>query len=210
MSLIVVGGQSRNVGKTSIAAGLIASIPEVHWTAVKLTVCKARECPVNGPGCACQDHEHPFYLAEEKNRDGQADSMRFLASGAKRAFWGRVKCHAFEAIIPELTAIIDSADHTIIESNSLVRYIRPDFYVTVLHPGVTDWKQSAIELLSQTDLAIITGDKTSGSMWPPGVKERLESIPKIEAASADNAFPELAAIVRARMAASARSKKEAL
>jgi hypothetical protein len=35
--LIVVGGLARNIGKTSVAAGLIAAIPEAHGTAPKIT-----------------------------------------------------------------------------------------------------------------------------------------------------------------------------
>jgi cobyrinic acid a,c-diamide synthase len=34
MSLIVVGGHSRSVGKTSVVAGLIAALPEFHWSAM--------------------------------------------------------------------------------------------------------------------------------------------------------------------------------
>ena len=31
MKLVVVGGHSRSVGKTSLAAGIIAANPELHW-----------------------------------------------------------------------------------------------------------------------------------------------------------------------------------
>ena len=37
MALIVIGGHSRNVGKTSVVAGLIAALPEYNWTAFKIT-----------------------------------------------------------------------------------------------------------------------------------------------------------------------------
>ena len=37
MSLIVIGGHSRNVGKTSVVAGLIAATPQLNWTAFKIT-----------------------------------------------------------------------------------------------------------------------------------------------------------------------------
>jgi len=37
VSLVVVGGHSRNVGKTSVVAGLIAALQELDWTAVKIT-----------------------------------------------------------------------------------------------------------------------------------------------------------------------------
>ena len=37
MAVVVVGGQSRKVGKTSVVCGLIAALPEMRWTAIKLT-----------------------------------------------------------------------------------------------------------------------------------------------------------------------------
>ena len=35
MSLIIIGGHSRSVGKTSVVAGLIAALREHRWTAAK-------------------------------------------------------------------------------------------------------------------------------------------------------------------------------
>ena len=37
MAIVVVGGQSRNLGKTSVVAGLIAAMRERNWTAAKIT-----------------------------------------------------------------------------------------------------------------------------------------------------------------------------
>ena len=35
--LVVVGGHSRNIGKTSVVAGLIRKLRDRKWTAVKIT-----------------------------------------------------------------------------------------------------------------------------------------------------------------------------
>ena len=37
MAVIVVGGHSRNVGKTSVVAGLISAFSRYSWTAVKIS-----------------------------------------------------------------------------------------------------------------------------------------------------------------------------
>ena len=37
MAVVVVGGHSRSVGKTSVVASLIARLPERNWTACKIT-----------------------------------------------------------------------------------------------------------------------------------------------------------------------------
>ena len=44
MSLVVVGGQARKVGKTSVVAGLISSIGERRWTAIKTSGHIHRHC----------------------------------------------------------------------------------------------------------------------------------------------------------------------
>ncbi len=37
MAIVVVGGHSRSVGKTSVVANLIARLPQLNWTACKIT-----------------------------------------------------------------------------------------------------------------------------------------------------------------------------
>ena len=91
MSLVVVGGHSRNVGKTSVVAGLIAALPERDWTAVKITQYGHGVCSVNGESCGCAVDEHTFALTEERDRAGKGDTSRFLAAGARRSLWVRTK-----------------------------------------------------------------------------------------------------------------------
>ena len=53
MSLVVVGGHSRNIGKTSVAAGLIAALPHYNWTAMKITQHGHGICSAAGEPCGC-------------------------------------------------------------------------------------------------------------------------------------------------------------
>ena len=48
MAVIVVGGHSRSVGKTSVVAGIIAALPEMRWTAAKITQYGHGICSANG------------------------------------------------------------------------------------------------------------------------------------------------------------------
>ena len=57
MALIVVGGHSRSVGKTSVVAGIIAALPEMHWTAAKITQYGHGICSANGRTCDCAVRE---------------------------------------------------------------------------------------------------------------------------------------------------------
>jgi len=37
VAIVVVGGSGRGVGKTALVCGLIRALPEIPWTAVKIT-----------------------------------------------------------------------------------------------------------------------------------------------------------------------------
>ena len=63
---VVVGGHSRNVGKTSVTAGIIRALPDFHWTAVKITQYGHGICSAEGESCECAvNSEHPYALSEE-------------------------------------------------------------------------------------------------------------------------------------------------
>ena len=88
--LVAVGGHSRNIGKTSVAAGLIRRMRSRKWTAVKITQYGNGVCARDGGACECDPgSDQPFALSEEYEPN-QTDSGRFLAAGAERSFWLRV------------------------------------------------------------------------------------------------------------------------
>ena len=51
--LVVVGGHTRNIGKTSLVAGLITALPELNWTAIKITQYGHGVCSTDGESCEC-------------------------------------------------------------------------------------------------------------------------------------------------------------
>src|ERR1700687_4540877 len=91
MSLVVVGGHSRSVGKTSVAAGLIAALRDYNWTALKITQYGHGVCSMDGEPCHCATDNHSWAISEELERSGETDSSRFLAAGAVRAWWVRTE-----------------------------------------------------------------------------------------------------------------------
>ena len=70
MAILVIGGHSRSVGKTSVVAGLIAALPERRWTAVKITQFGHGICSVNGESCDCATDEHTVAISEERDATG--------------------------------------------------------------------------------------------------------------------------------------------
>ena len=154
---MVIGGHSRNVGKTSVVAGLIAALPERSWTAIKITQYGHGICSRDGQpcGCAVDGQEHSFAITEETDRSGGSDTSRFLLAGARRVLWVRTRQGFLAEAMPGLRHELEGASDAIVESNSLLRYLRPDLYIAVLDPANPDFKSSAREALNRADALIL-------------------------------------------------------
>jgi molybdopterin-guanine dinucleotide biosynthesis protein len=155
MAIVVIGGHSRSVGKTSVVAGLIAALREYDWTAVKITQYGHGVCSANGAPCDCATDDHSWAISDEKDRAGESDTSRFLAAGAARALWVRTEQGRLAEAMPALRERLAPARNVIVESNSVLKFIRPDLYMTVLDPGTEDFKTSAREFLDRADAVIL-------------------------------------------------------
>ncbi len=155
MAIVVIGGHSRSVGKTSVVAGLIAALLEYHWTALKITQYGHGVCSLNGESCHCATDDHTWAISEEKDRSGDSDTSRFLVAGAVRALWVRTEQGRLAEAIPTIRRRFAESENVILESNSILKFVRPDVYLTVLDPATADFKRSAQEFLDQADAVIL-------------------------------------------------------
>ena len=87
--LVVVGGHSRNIGKTSVVAGLIRKLRGFRWTAAKITLYGNDVCAHDGGGCGCEPASGEAFELTEEYTPNDTDTGRFLAAGAERSFWLR-------------------------------------------------------------------------------------------------------------------------
>jgi hypothetical protein len=155
MAIIVIGGQSRDVGKTSVVAGIIAALPSYNWTAFKITQFGHGRCSLDGKPCNCATDDRCWAIIEEKDAAGKSDTSRFLAAGAKRSFWVRTEQGRLAEALPVLRRRLAQSENAIIESNSIVEFIQPDLYIVVLDPAVEDFKASARRLFERADAVIL-------------------------------------------------------
>src|SRR5690349_19114231 len=163
-ALVIIGGHSRNVGKTSVVTGLISALREFDWTAVKITQYGHGVCSANGAPCDCATGDHSWAISEERDRSGESDTSRFLVAGAARALWVRTEQGKLAEAMPSLRERIKQARNVIIESNSVLKFLRPDLYLTVLDPATADFKDSAREFLDRAN-AVILHETSGGSAW---------------------------------------------
>ena len=200
---VVIGGHSRNVGKTSVVAGLIAALPERRWTAVKITQYGHGVCGDHGEECGCADPAHPFALSEEHDRASGTDTSRYLAAGAERAWWLRTAAGQLGQALPELRRIVAGAPYVICESNSLLQFMKPDVYVAVLDFAVEDFKPSSLRYLDRAD-AVLVHAAADQPAWR-GVARRLwHNKPRFEFHPPEYVPPELVDFITERLQAAAR------
>src|ERR1700727_2561758 len=117
MAIVVVGGHTRNIGKTSVVAGLIAALPARRWTAIKITQFGHGVCSANGQPCDCETADHAIALSEESDPETGTDSSRYLAAGAVRSLWVRTRQGQLSEAMPRIRAEIARSDNVIFESN---------------------------------------------------------------------------------------------
>src|ERR1700732_2010974 len=165
MSLIVIGGHSRNVGKTSVVAGLIAALPEFNWTALKITQYGHGVCSMDGEPCHCATDDHSWAISEELDCSGESDTSRFLAAGAARVWWVRTERGRLAEAMPTVRGKLAESKNAIVESNSILKFLRPDLYLTVLDPATADFKRSAQEFLDRADAVILQQRETTEVAW---------------------------------------------
>jgi len=158
VSVVVVGGNTRNIGKTSVVAGLIAAMPERHWTAIKITQFGHGVCSANGEPCDCETADHTIAVSEERERESGTDSSRYLAAGAVRSFWVRTRQGQLHEAMPRVRALIAAAENVVIESNSVLRFLKPDVALSVLDLSVGDFKASALRYLDRVDALVMASE----------------------------------------------------
>ena len=161
MPIVVIGGHTRSVGKTSVVAGLIAALSEFHWTALKITQYGHGICSANGEACDCVTADHSLAVSEEKDRSGDSDTSRYLLAGADHSWWIRTQQGQLAEAMPRVRKILSATQNAIIESNSILRFLKPDLYLTVLDPATADFKASAQNYLDRADAVLLHSVKNS-------------------------------------------------
>ncbi|MDQ6701445.1 MAG: hypothetical protein M3Z36_14795 [Acidobacteriota bacterium] len=164
--LLVVGGHSRNIGKTSVVAGIIGLLPELQWTAMKITQYGHGVCATEGESCACAvEYDHPYALEEERDRASGTDTSRFLAAGAVRSYWLRTAQGQLGNALPAFRRICGDAQNLIVESNSILQFVKPDLYLVVVDFSVEDFKASSLRYLDRADGLVVVNVGAVEPRW---------------------------------------------
>ena len=176
--VIVVGGHTRSIGKTQLVCDIIGTFPQANWIAGKITQYGHGVCAQNGNNCDCAPDEHICAIEWEAQPQSGTDSARFLAAGAKRSFWLRTKQGFLAEGLPLMrdalrqTLSVTDGDSSplILESNSLLQFLKPSLYFAVIDPAREDFKDSARVALDRADALVLRGSMEDPAAAPPWIK----------------------------------------
>jgi hypothetical protein len=199
--LVVVGGHSRDIGKTSVVAGLIRALPQWNWTAMKITQFGHGICAASGTECdCCLAPDHSYAIAREP-LPGRSDTGRFLAAGARQSFWVRTAQGQLANALPAIREVLAASQNLIIESNSIMQFLAPELYLVVLDFTKEDFKPSSLQFLDRADAVVVIDRGIQAPSWK-GVQRGLwESKPRFLVRPPQYATAALAAFVNRRLAA---------
>jgi hypothetical protein len=144
----------------------------MRWTAFKVTQYGHGICSANGEPCDCETADHTIAVSEERDGATGTDSARYLAAGAVRSFWVRTQQGQLAEAMPRIRKELERAENAVIESNSILRFLRPDLYLSVLDPAVEDFKDSARLYLDRADAVLVPEGVLGRPEWK-GVSLRL-------------------------------------
>lgn len=202
--VIVVGGHTRSIGKTQLVCDLISAFPERNWIAGKITQYGHGVCAQNGENCDCAPEEHVCAISWEQRPNG-TDSGRFLAAGARRSFWLRTKQGFLAEGLPLLRGALreseskspDAAGNLILESNTLLQFLKPSLYLMVLDPTKTDFKESARLQMDRASALIFRGTtENREATWPGASAKLLDGKPRFQQREGEELPTELRQQVR--------------
>lgn len=202
MRYLVVGGHARGVGKTALVVDVIRAFPEAAWTAVKISShghgawpeqTVDRDTAANGAVA-----ELGAILEEETDRAGGTDSSRFLAAGARRAFWLRARPGSLAEGMNLLRRALDGADNVIVESNAVLEFIRPELFLMVVDHVRPELKDSARQALDRVD-AFVLRHGVSGAVWEGTFGGLLRAKPRFEQQVGEPLPEALVALIRERL-----------
>lgn len=173
MPVIVVGGQAKDIGKTTLVCNIVSAFPG-RWTAAKIS-----DHQHDVSGCKLVAEGVGWSILEQFERDGGSDSGRYLQAGATRA----LLVQTGESTLPEATSALRQflSGNVIIESNRAVEFTSPDLFVLVVD-AEREFKPSAQSQLARADALVFRGRQAPSIAKPSfpamrdGLDSRLESL----------------------------------
>jgi hypothetical protein len=150
MALIVVGGQTKNVGKTTLICNIVSAFPQVKWTAVKIS--NHAHSPQH---CDKLKQGSGWTIWQQSPTTEHGDTARFLRAGADRGLLVQADNQSLKEACAALKQEFASATAVIVESASAAEFLQHDLLLVLLDAEENDFKSSARQQLDRADAFVL-------------------------------------------------------
>lgn len=156
--IILIGGATRNVGKTTFSCAVINHLSEKHHIiGLKIKTLYRGDDFFHG-----KDHNPlsgNYRIIEEFEQNGKEDTMLMLKAGAKQVFRIKAKSEYLNNAFDEFFKQIPINSFILCESNSLRKTVEPSVFLMIKYKYSTEMKPSAKELEHLADKIVFTDGK---------------------------------------------------
>jgi hypothetical protein len=157
--MLMIGGATRNVGKTTFSCAVIEKSSRNH-----LIIGLKIKTIYKGDNFFHGKDQNPlkgnYRIIEELDNSGSEDTMRMLKAGAKQVFRIKVKSEFIKEAFYDFFRQIPENSFILCESNSLRKVVKPGLFLMIKHKNSNEIKPSAKELEPFADKIIFTdGEK---------------------------------------------------
>jgi hypothetical protein len=142
MAIVVVGGSTKDIGKTALVCAIISAFREFDWTAVKIT----------GHDYTPESVDRTAIRSELREETTENDTSRYLAAGARRSML--VTRLGGEVPLEEMERAVGADRNVIYESNRVVDAMEPDVCIALAGGSLEAWKPSFVRLLQKADALV--------------------------------------------------------
>ncbi len=157
--LLVVGGATRNVGKTTFVVNIIKKFsPKFSVVALKIKTLRTNDTFFHGKDRNPLKENEPYRITEETH-EGNEDTERMFSAGAERVFKIKAKVDYLHTAFLDFSERIKGNSLIVCESNSLFEFVKPDLFLFIKMKDSDTMKPSAKKLYKLADKVILSDGK---------------------------------------------------
>ncbi len=156
-NLLIVGGATRNVGKTKFIENILKKFGSKRKiVSLKIKTIYPDDTFFHGKDENPLKEDEKCRIREIKITDNNQDAERMLRAGAYKVFYIKSEIKFLDRAFNEFMKMIDNDSLIICESNSLRFIIKPEIYLFLKMNNTDEMKPSAEKLISLADKVILS------------------------------------------------------
>ena len=149
-NMVMIGGNSRNAGKTTLAGKIIKKLAVNHQViALKVTSIRPGESEMHGDHSA--ELNSGFSILEELNSDSHKDTSAMLRAGASKVFYIRTIDECMEPAILQFLSDYNINQPIVCESRSLRRIVNPGLFIMMIRNNAEGKPKDIFSYISHAD-----------------------------------------------------------